>query len=377
MWFNKKDIKKYSEIRLDNLHGYVLPHAGTENTGHILSHTLRFRPTKKFENILIIYLSSQQKPNVGEYYHEYYVPFKTLELFYPNKKFIGYNMSQDSPPDISKLNKENTLYVVSADFSHFLPLQEAIKLENCAAHSLMHKKLNQSCTSVVDDIRSFRKMYELLPDIVMQWIGRTRSSGKKGVGYLSFLLRDKVNLKNKKPNGFFVTAYDHNMQQRECLGNTKEWSPGKETALKDKVIHLAGTTSRLTGGKDLPTKITNYTVTYLYKDKSKDFIRGWHAILKNALYLPDVFLENTFNNGEWIGPDDTEWLRGNKFSLSPTFKMLDEKANSKIGGSIDYQLFYSQDKHLTIKQYGGRRRRKTRKKRRRKKNKKKRKSSKR
>ena len=356
MWFNKDDIHLHHDIKLENLHGYVLPHAGTKYTGHILSHTLRFKPTKKFENILIIYLPSNLKPNIGKYYHEYYVPFKTLEMIYPDKKFIGYNILQKPPSNISDLNKKNTLYVISADFSHHLPLQSAIYLENCAAHSLMHKELKQPCTRVVDDIRSFKKLYKLLPNIVMQWVGRTRSSGDNGVGYLSFLLRDKVNLKKKIPDGFFVTAYDKNMKQRECLGNTRRWSPEKEEALKNKVIHLGGTTSRLTGGRDLPTTITNYTVTYLYKDQSKDFIRGWHAILKKALYLPDVFLENTFNNGTWIKSTDKKWPNNNNFSLTPTFNMLDNKAKSNIsGGSIDYQLFYSQDKHISIKKVGGKR----------------------
>mgnify|MGYP001198951000 CR=1 FL=1 len=47
--------------------------------------------------------------------------------------------------------------------------------------------------------------------------------------------------------------------------------------------------------------ITNYTITYLYKEKkSQNFIRGYHAILKNALFLPGVFLENTYENGKWI-----------------------------------------------------------------------------
>ena len=84
-WFNQNHIFLYPEIKLENLHGYVLPHAGTEYTGHILSHTLRFRPVKNFKYILIIYLPSQDQPNVGQYYHEYYVPFKTLEMIYPNK----------------------------------------------------------------------------------------------------------------------------------------------------------------------------------------------------------------------------------------------------------------------------------------------------
>lgn len=48
MWFSKKDIKQFqlSEILIKGLHGYVLPHAGTTYTGHILAYTLRFKPTK-------------------------------------------------------------------------------------------------------------------------------------------------------------------------------------------------------------------------------------------------------------------------------------------------------------------------------------------
>ena len=42
MWFREKDIKKHKQIGLKDLRGYVLPHAGTEHTGNIISHTLRF-----------------------------------------------------------------------------------------------------------------------------------------------------------------------------------------------------------------------------------------------------------------------------------------------------------------------------------------------
>ena len=105
MWFNKKDIKFFDKVKLPDLQGYVLPHAGTRYTGHILSHTLRFVPTKKFNSILIIYLPSQSKPNINnKYYHEFYVPMKTLQLFYPNKEFIGYNVLD---PDFN-LTKQST-----------------------------------------------------------------------------------------------------------------------------------------------------------------------------------------------------------------------------------------------------------------------------
>ena len=52
MWFNKNDITFKKKISLDDLHGYVLPHAGTKHTGNIISHTLRFKPKKDFSNQL-------------------------------------------------------------------------------------------------------------------------------------------------------------------------------------------------------------------------------------------------------------------------------------------------------------------------------------
>ena len=349
MWFNKSHIKKYNPIELDDLHGYVLPHAGTEHSGHTLSHTMRYLPAKKFTYILIIYLPANDKPNVGNEYHEYFVPYNTLKIFFPEEDgyiYIGYNMLGPKP-NIRHLNKNNSIYVVSADFSHFLPMQEAIEKENKAAHALMHKAFHLDCMNVVDDVRSFKKMYELVHKVQLQWVGRSRSSGEKGVGYLSFLIRDKPQL-TENPDGFFVTAYDSNMNQRECLGNTKTWSPSLETSLKKDVINKAKTTSRLTNGNDLHVPITHYTVTYLYKDSSKKFIRGHHAILKDALYLPDVFLENTYNNGTWIEKEDKSWPSANKFSLTPTFSKLQHKAGVQHSNP-NYQLFYSEVIHHKIK----------------------------
>ena len=350
MWFNEKHIKRHKPIKLENLHGYVLPHTRTTYSGTILSHTLRFKPTKQFDIILIIYLPSNNNPNVGQYHHEYYVPFKTLNKMFPNKKYMGYNILSNTNPDISKLNKGNTLYIISADFSHFLELQDAIKKENCAANSLMHKRMDISCTNVVDDIRSFNKLYEILPDISLQWIGRTRSNTEKGVGYLSFLLRDKPNTKVKIPDAFFVTAYDKNMISRECLGNVDKWDSNLETKLINDVIYNAKTTSRLTGGINLNIPVTNYTVTYLYKDRSKQFIRGWHAILKDALYLPNVFLENTYDNGLWFKQEDTKWHKGSKFNMKYTFKKLLQKSRKKSRKlNNKYTLFYSEQIHYPIK----------------------------
>lgn len=159
MWFNKTDIIKHDTIQLNDLHGYVLPHAGTKHTGHILSHTMRYIPRKKFTYILIIYLPANNKPNVGNDYHEYYVPYNTLKQFFPEEDgyvYIGYNIL-GTKPIIENLNKRNSIYVISADFSHYLPMQEAVDKENKAAHALMHKVLDLDSLNVVDDIRSFTK----------------------------------------------------------------------------------------------------------------------------------------------------------------------------------------------------------------------------
>ena len=119
----------------------------------------------------------------------------------------------------------------------------------------------------------------------------TRSPGELGVGYCSFLLRTAPDLTKNPPNGFFVTAYDEEMNSRECLGNTASWSRQLEKALVNDVLTKASTTSRLTGGQFLDIPVTNYTVTYLYDERKsrRHFIRGWHGMKTDALYLPDVF----------------------------------------------------------------------------------------
>ena len=68
MWFSENDIIKYNyePILLDDLHGYVLPHAGTKYTGNILAHTLQFQPSKNVKNIVIIFLPSNEKENVTD-----------------------------------------------------------------------------------------------------------------------------------------------------------------------------------------------------------------------------------------------------------------------------------------------------------------------
>ena len=383
MWFNEDNININKNIILNNLEGYVLPHASTEFTGEIISHTLRFKPTKNFNKIIIIYYPVKDKENVdNKYYHEYYVPYKSIEYVmnkYWNRKdieFIGVNVRDKI--NLNKINSNDSLLIVSADFSHNLEFNNAMDLENRAAHSIMFRRLNNNnYNNIIDHKLSFKKLYENIPDnYQFQWIGRTRSPGGEGVGYLSFLLRD-INIRplvlrrNNKLNinliiiiiillllsiqiggsgdigkgqhlyGYYVTVYDKNMNARECLG---QYNTNISNSFIKEVIEKSKTTSRLTNGKYIDIPITNYTITYLYKDNYNDFIRGYHAIRleDGALYLPDVFLENTFDNGDWITNDSEEWppMRPpnlySSFNLDSTLEKLKRKGGTSINKIILY-----------------------------------------
>jgi hypothetical protein len=364
MWFNPADInfKDKDIIKVPDLHGYVLPHAGTEFTGDIISHTLRFRPTKKINKIIIIYYPASDEPDIEEkgekYYHEYYVPWKSLEAVFGTEGIVykGYHAQQTPTSKLLSSYKGKQsgraaapLLVISADFSHFLSFQSAIDLENKAAHALMFNKGLENHTKAIDDGKSFGLLYNVIPsNWLLQWVGRTRSSGLKAVGYLSFLLREMPKKSSKVvADGIFVTAFSDRMTARECLGEwfaqnkNKKWSPLIETNLINKVLRLGKETSRLTGGTELDVPLTNYTVTYLYKDVNnkkyinKNFIRGWHGLMHNAFYLPEVFLENTFENGTWIKPNDKEWPQttDDTFNLSETLDSLNIKAGFATGGT--------------------------------------------
>tara|TARA_A100001015_G_scaffold99919_2_gene111024 strand:+ start:1231 stop:2313 length:1083 start_codon:yes stop_codon:yes gene_type:complete len=360
MWYKNSNIKMYKSIVIDDLQGYILPHAGTRYTGNILSHTLRFKPSMYFTNIYILYYPANAEENITEfntkYFHEYYVLWKTLTHICKNVWklnniiFKGFNIRNGVLP----LKSSNTLYILSVDFSHFLPLKEALHLENCAASAIMHNKLyNYNCLNVVDHIQTLREFKKIMPNSVLQWVGRTRSPGERSVGYLSFLIRKPPIIRKnneKQPCGIFVTAYDINLTKRECLGEWfHKYTLKLEQDLIDKVIYLAKNTSRLTGGIGKQIPISCYSVTYLYKENTKKFIRGWHGIKKDAFYLPDVFLENTFNNGKWITSNDTHWPKNNIFKLNQTFKKLSLKANKTVKKySHRYTLYSTKVKYENI-----------------------------
>ena len=356
-WFNVSHLHKHPSVFLKDLHGYVLPHAGTKYTGNIISHTLRFKPKKKFNRVVIIYLPSSKKPNINykdkEYYHEYFVPWKSFQYFLNTKvSYVGINVLDQS--EIESYDKK-TIYILSADFSHFLPFQQAIELENKAAKSMMFRNFtNTNYNKIIDDLRSFHLLNKIIPNYYhLQWIGRTRSPGLKGVGYLSFLIRDTPKPKKDKPNGIFVTLYDKKMNTRECLGEwftpKKPWSKLKENNLIQKVINSAQRGTRFTDKNNKYIPLTNYTITYLYKIPIKKMIRGWHGILRDAFFLPDVFLEHTHTNGKWIQGTDSEWMKG-AFSLSETLRKLRDKAglHNRVDLHNKYTLFKSSVIHVQL-----------------------------
>jgi len=353
-WFSVSDIKINTEelVYLNDLHGYVLPHASTKFTKQILNTTLKFVPTKMCNNIYVIYYPAMESENVivkgKKYFHEYYVILKILEFI------IQYIWKQDIHTiDIIGINVRDThrntdnkhsdsphirfdkksIYVVSADFSHYKKMNDILETENCAANSLLFRELNKpkKCIEQIDHVDSFKKLYDTIPNnYMLQWIGRTRSPGKEGVGYLSFLIR---HTKITSADGFFITSYDSMMRDRTCLGNVHRWNKKIEKEILTKVIHESKTTSHLTQGKYLKTPVTHYTITYLFKEPGNtNFIRGYHALMTDSLYLPYVFLENTYENGKWIRDTDTEWNHHN----NKTFKM-DETVMKLLKKSSKYK----------------------------------------
>ena len=357
MWFDARHLTIEPPIFIENLHGYVLPHAGTELTGGIISHTLRFRPLKNINKIIILYYPASVEPDIiNTYYHEYYVPWQALKTIFGQKEYKGYNIRKGELPPHNDL--KDTLIVVSADFSHFLPLHEAIELENKAAQSLMFKEINKEYASIVDNLETFQVLFNLLPKTwQLQWVGRGRSAGISAVGYLSFLIRETQQALTK-PDGIFVTVYAKDMTARECQGHwfaQEKWSLSAETNLIKNVLTLGETTSRLTGGLNIEKPLTHYSITYLYKDLIHPFIRGWHGILHHAFYLPDVFLENTFNNGHWISAKDKSWPQGNKFDMNETLQHLRKKAGLNGGGgkSVYKRKRYKFGKTRRLRKKGG------------------------
>ena len=402
-WFNSVDLlssrdHKSQTIVLDDIYGYVLPHAGTKYTGKIIQHTLRFRPRniEKTKRVYIYYYPANQTPDImlsvdendtaisddrviisslsmkTECHHELYVPFRSILHYFrswgvniDSIKFIPVNIrnkvtskGNQTPRQKQAQYSANTrryrrltngdFYIISADFSHHKPFQYAISNENKAAHAIVTNSLlhPRDYINEIDDVRTFRAFTKIHTNLSFQWIGRTRSPGENAVGYLSFLIRPVFNPSNNKNSidGIFVTCYDSQMNARECLGewfsiiNGYSWSLERENKFIEKVKNKAQNESRLTGGRGTNLPITRCVVTYLFKEhKQQPFIRGWHSIQTSAIYLPDVLLEHAKEDGSWITDSDTMWNNNNNnvFDLTETLEELKRKAGAGAdGGSV-------------------------------------------
>ena len=444
-WFHSEDLiassstRDESIVEVDDVYGYVLPHAGTKYIGDIIQHACRFRPKniEVIERVYIYYYPANEKPDVilprGEptanndddiirsalsasassaCHHELYVPFRTILHYFrqwnvntTSITFIPVNIRdiftgqrggggktrtfrqnksripQRSVKYRTTVGTNRNFFIISADFSHHKPFQYAIPAENKAAHAIVTGSLNSrngsstshdaSYLNEIDDSRTFRAFMRRHPNLSFQWIGRTRSPGESAVGYLTFLIRPVFQpSKSKMPiDGIFVTCYDSHMNARECLGEWFSgdgrsgagagisWSRGFEDEFIRKVKGKAQTESRLTGGKGTSIPITRCVITYLFKDRDQNlstnhsFIRGWHSIQTNAIYLPDVLLEHAKEDGSWITPIDTEWniSTNNRFQLAETLEKLDEKAGGSGGGTNTTITLYTT--RICVKKY--------------------------
>jgi len=351
-WFNLSDLTILPNIIVDELHGFVLPHAGTRFTGDIISHTLRFKPIIKYKKAIIFYYPASKYEDIeiedssgkNYYYHEYYVPWQScLYLLDRDIEYIPFNarLNKISPIEFSP----EVLIIISSDFSHFYPFHTGFQLENKAAHALMHKFLQLPCAKIIDDYRTYEILFDYIPEnYYLKWIGHDRSD-TNGVGYMSFLLLSRV---KKEFDGLFVTVYDDQMDAHECLGSWNK-NINEEDFIKH-TLKSATETSRLTQGEKMEIPIKFATITYLHKELNKNlpFIRGWHSIYAyGAFYLSDVLLEHSYPNGNWIKQSDTEWQTNKGFSLNDTFDSLKKKSN-QFDAPCNLQLYYSEIKTIHI-----------------------------
>ena len=82
-----------------------------------------------------------------------------------------------------------------------------------------------------------------------------------------------------------------------------------------------------------------------YQDKN-DFIRGWHGIKYNAFYLPEVMLENVYDNGQWMKHNDKLWPQIYDFNIDETLsKLVSKSGNQK---AIKYDIYYNDIYHRDI-----------------------------
>jgi hypothetical protein len=290
-------------------------------------------PTKIPTRLAIVYEPASETPDalderppevrvpVKHAYHELIVPLRAILWLWPETiaaKWSFVNARTHTVRD------RPSFTVVSCDWSHGLPLQEAIYLENRAVMSLLFGNLLFDAARVAID--SPRALQQAPGGTHWEWTGRSFSSGTRPVGYMSLILRKRRPI--QKAYGYFVTAYDDAYRARECLGETGNPSAAALEALVERVIRL-GSQSAPRLDRSLDTApVRHVLVTELHRTvPGERFVRGLHsASACGAIYISSVFLEHVMENGVWVGPTQTRWAgaRG-PWSFRPTLRQLARK----------------------------------------------------
>ena len=361
-WFRAAHLKPHARIVVDDMVGLCLPHAGTLHCGSVLSHALRFAPSRPPARFVLLYVPAQSVPDADaeapawvpaeHRHHEVVVPLRAVLHLWPELAEAGKARwhFHDASSTKRAPSPRGAFVVVSCDGSHHMSFVEARRLEDAAAAAVGHGSFEAVDRRALDALAAFR--IGTPNGHSWQWVGRSRSRGERGVGYLAFLLR-RLPRTFQRVRGVFVTAYGPDFHTRECLGEFGEVTAATVTALAQRVRRRAsGAHPRLAPSRGaLPSARVRLTVALLTPSRRGVFVRGWHAIRAcGATFLSVVFLEHTDESGAWIGARAASWpprAQGVPFDLAPTFQRLRNKSGGGCDG--DASLFDTQTYPLRLK----------------------------
>ena len=342
MWFNRNDLMRRPRIPTDGMCGISIPHAGTAHCGAALSHALRFVPTKMPSEVTLVYEPATDAPDAVEErppevhvptkhaYHEVIVPLRAMLWLWPEMTVAKWSFVNARARKSRGAAHRHSFTIVSCDWSHKLPLQQAVYLENRAVKSLLFDNLHSDAARVaIDSPGAFQ---QTPVGAHWEWIGRSFSSGANPVGFMSLILRKRRPV--QRAYGYFVTAYDDAYRARECLGEMGNPSVATLRELTQRVIRLASQQAPRLDRSLEASPVRHVLVTELHHTSPGErFVRGLHsASACGATYISTVFLEHVMENGTWIAPTQTRWTgtRG-PWSFGPTLRRLAKKGGHRCG----------------------------------------------
>lgn len=344
MWFDPAHLSRKPRIPTEGMCGISIPHAGTAHCGGCLSHALRFVPTKMPARLVLVYEPASATPDALDErpsevrvpakhaYHELIVPLRAILWLWPETiaaKWLFVNARTQT------VRGRPSFMIVSCDWSHGLPLQQAVYLENRAVKSLLFGNLHSDAArTAIDSPRAFQQTPK---GTHWEWIGRGFSKGTRPVGYMSLLLRKRRPI--QRAYGYFVTAYDDAYRARECLGEIGNPSTAALEALVERVVRLASRAAPRLDHSLGAAPVRHLLVTELHHTHPGErFVRGLHsASACGATYISNVFLEHVMQNGVWVGPTQTRWTGGRgPWSFRPTLRRLAKKG----GRRCEYPTLY-------------------------------------